>query len=433
MFGYEHGVDENGGKTLHIVPEQAEAIRWAADRVLSGWSLSNVAAGLRERGARGVHGGQITAKAVQSIVTNATIAGYRVHRGRVVGRGVWKPILDESTWQAVRTTLSSRRVVRRTDGGTYPVSVERPGGTARRYLLTGGVAVCGVCGFRLVASMKQLRNRDPRPYYLCHPKTGGRGCVGIMADETEALVVAELFDELDRPEFQRHRRRRPRRSARGAHRRVGDLDRQRGELAAMWGTPGTPGTPGHLTTTEWQAARRALAEHEQRLRADLAAIFAAVDQCQHRTRPRSLAGDDVGRAARVRAAVHRQSDRQTGDAGNPVVRRRPGRDPVADALDDRVGLAGEACDQDTRARLVADLVWIVAELVGVRDPSRARAGCRRAGYGADGCAGRSPAWRNRRRRRRARTHGGLAAPNQQATRRAETMMGTSTGTTIRPC
>ncbi|MGH3521953.1 MAG: hypothetical protein ACRDU4_03775, partial [Mycobacterium sp.] len=44
------------------------------------------------------------------------------------------------------------------------------------------------------------------------------------------------------------------------------VDRQRDELAAMWATP------GELTMGEWQSARSTLAEHEQRLRAEMAAL-----------------------------------------------------------------------------------------------------------------------------------------------------------------
>src|SRR6266545_4049529 len=37
LFGYSHGVNDDGDKTYIEIPEQAEAIRWAADKVLSGW------------------------------------------------------------------------------------------------------------------------------------------------------------------------------------------------------------------------------------------------------------------------------------------------------------------------------------------------------------------------------------------------------------
>jgi DNA invertase Pin-like site-specific DNA recombinase len=268
-FGYVHGKDENGDKTYEVVPEQAEAIRWAAEKVLAGWSLANIATGLRARGLRGAHGGTISGHSVHSMVTSPTVAGKRVHRGRIVGRGIWESILSEDVWQACCAKLEENRTVRRADGGDYEVAAKRvsnpPG---RRYLLTGGLAVCGVCTKPLVGSIKQLKTMNTaRPYYLCHPKRGGLGCVGINADQVEDHVIGELFAELDKPEFldaiARDDHAAPRDDIGKA---LAAVEVQRADLAAMWATP------GELTTTEWQTARRALAEHEQQLRADLAAI-----------------------------------------------------------------------------------------------------------------------------------------------------------------
>jgi DNA invertase Pin-like site-specific DNA recombinase len=267
-FGYRHALDEAGGKTLELIPEQADAIRWAAEKVLAGWSLGNVARELRARGLRGAHGGTISGHSVRSMVTAPTVAGKRVHRGRIIGRGVWPPILDEDTWQACRAKLAANRTVVRSDGGSYPVGAAHMGNAAgRRYLLTGGLAVCGVCAAPLAASIKQLKNMNTaRPYYLCHPKQGGRGCVGINADQLEAHVVEALFAELDKPEFldaiarDDHAERRD-----DIGKALAAVDVQRDDLAAMWGA-------GELTTAEWQTARRAVAENEQALRAELATV-----------------------------------------------------------------------------------------------------------------------------------------------------------------
>ena len=68
-FGYDHAVTEGGDKTYVEVPARAEAIRFAAARVLAGWSLANVAATLREQGLTGAHGGTIRPGAVRSMVT----------------------------------------------------------------------------------------------------------------------------------------------------------------------------------------------------------------------------------------------------------------------------------------------------------------------------------------------------------------------------
>ncbi|OAP20724.1 Recombinase [Amycolatopsis sp. M39] len=267
-FGYKHAKRKDGSKTYVQVPEQAAAIRQAAEWVLSGWSLANIAAELSKQGLRGAHGGTIRPGAVRNWVTLPTVAGHRVYRNSIVGRGNWEPILDEDTWQACKLKLSQPRRVRRADGkGTYPVTERHKGNaTGRKYLLTGGLVVCGVCGARLTGSPKQIKKRRV-PYLTCHPNVGGKGCVGILLNETEKFVLDSLWAELDKPEFlqsiaaDEHG---PRREA--ITKELDGLERQRRELAAMWGTPGT------LTSGEWQEARDAIAANEQRLRTEHATL-----------------------------------------------------------------------------------------------------------------------------------------------------------------
>jgi DNA invertase Pin-like site-specific DNA recombinase len=265
LFGYRHGIDASGGKTLIQKPAEAEAIRWAAEKVLTGWSLERIAAELRGRGLRGAHGGRLDVRSVRSMVTKGTVAGRRIHRGRDVGPGCWEPILDQDTWQACRRKLGANRTVQRADGRAYPVSAEhqRPG---RKYLLTGGLTVCAVCLAPMVGSLKQLANRQRKSYLLCHPNRGGKGCTGILLAETETHVADALFAELDKPEFlaavaaDDHAERRKEIDA-----ALGAIDDQRDDLAEEWGAR-------RLTMSEWQTARRVLAENEQRLRADLADV-----------------------------------------------------------------------------------------------------------------------------------------------------------------
>src|SRR6266545_2497470 len=112
VYGYRHGLDEQGRKTLHIVAEEAAVVREAAEKILAGWSLSRIAAELRGRGLHGAHSrkvrdaaGEVTGtrpstvtnQTVKSMVSNATVAGWRTHRGKRT-RGVWPAILDEQTW-----------------------------------------------------------------------------------------------------------------------------------------------------------------------------------------------------------------------------------------------------------------------------------------------------------------------------------------------
>ncbi|WP_103342613.1 recombinase family protein [Amycolatopsis sp. CA-126428] len=270
-FGYAHARNAEGVKTYVVIPEQAEAIRQAAEWVLAGWSLANIARELRNRGLRGAHGGEISAAAVRSFLTSRTITGVRVYQGRVVGPGNWPAIIDEQTSQAVRLKLSQPRRVTRSDGRTHEITLKVVP-TGRRYLLTGGLAVCGVCEAPLRATVKQLRHGN-RPYYECSkqkrrpngdPACGGIGIVGLPL---EAHVVDRLFAELDKPAFldaiaaDDHGARRDRLTA-----ALEDVERQRNELAAEWATPGA------LTMSEWQTARRGLSQQEHQLRRDLADV-----------------------------------------------------------------------------------------------------------------------------------------------------------------
>lgn len=275
-FGYAHAVTEDGTRTYAVVPDQAEAIRWAAEKVLAGWSLASIAADLDGRGVRGTHGGKVTSGAVKGWLTSSSIAGQRVHSGEVVGEGNWPAILDRATFKAVGARLAGPRKVQRADGSTYAVGAAHQGNPGRRYLLTGGLAVCDVCKAPLVGTVKQMRRgtKDaPRmvtkPYLVCHPTTGGRGCLGIMLPEVEAHVVAELWAYLDSDEFKAaladtddddHDAERAQLVT-----ALSGIDGQRRELAGMWGRR-------ELTTAEWQTAKDELTVQEQQMNADLAAI-----------------------------------------------------------------------------------------------------------------------------------------------------------------
>jgi site-specific DNA recombinase len=262
-FGYCHG-EVDGVKTYVQIPEQAEAIRWAAEKVLAGWSQTAIADALNQRGLAGAHGGRIVPRSVRSMVTNGAVAGHRIHRGADVGKGNWEPILTEDVWQACRARLSGPREVDRRDGGTYPVRTPQRGFTGRKYTLTGGLARCGVCGAAL--SGAKLAAAKGKPYLMCHPRKGGHGCVAIMLEATEAYVADRLFAELDRPEFldaiaaDEHAGRRDEITV-----ALTAIEAQRKQLAGLWGAQ-------KLNMDEWQTAREGLDQRERSLQAELVSI-----------------------------------------------------------------------------------------------------------------------------------------------------------------
>lgn len=298
-FGYKRGTDADGGKTYIVVPDQAAAIRFAAEKILAGWSLSNVAKHLREKqGIKGVHrrhvrdedgnvvetrSTAIRATTVRYMVTNYAVAGLRLnttcsknkgHDGRCddncretrTYKGVWEPILDMATWEAVRAKLGESRVLTRPDGSTYNLKSVRRETPRRKYLLTGGLAVCGVCGAPLIATVKQLRRQraTSKPFYLCHPKVGGKGCVTILGDELQQHVVNYFLGLLRDPEFLDGLKDNGESAARRDE-LVTTLDGIRAEKKALARMRGL----GEIDDDEWQELRHALTEREHLLQAEL--------------------------------------------------------------------------------------------------------------------------------------------------------------------
>ena len=286
IYGYTRGVNEHGDRTLHIVDDEAAVIREAADLVLAGWSLTSISREMNRRGVTGPRtardGGPspVTPSLVKRWLTTPTVAGMRVHRGEIIGRGNWPPILDEETWRAVRAALASPRVVRRVSAegeqiGEYPVRHigRRP---VRNHLLTN-VVVCGRCGASLTGSRKHIykhgRVTATRDYYWCRT-----GCVSAPADPIEQHVVATLLDELAKPEFlaamasDTHAEERDR-----ITRELAAIDAQRVELAKLWARR-------ELAADEWAAARQALQDDEARLRRELATLPAPL----HRIDPAAV-------------------------------------------------------------------------------------------------------------------------------------------------
>lgn len=289
-YGYVHGRLDNGDRTYVIVEDQAAVIREAAGLVLDGWSLENIARGLRERGVHGAHRvkvrdengevvtdeagrpvtrpSEITGATVKGMLTSRAVAGINVRKDVEVGGGNWTPILDRSTWRLVGAKLGGDRQVTTVKGRTYVIGDSHRGrAPGRRYLLTGGKARCGVCGAELVGSEKQLRNKSRGvytvPYLFCHPKTGGKSCIGIMAMPTEEFVVAELFDEITRRKDDQQIDD----GAVGARRdeldnALNDVGEQRKDLARMWALK-------QLTGVEWAEARAALDAEQHRLESEL--------------------------------------------------------------------------------------------------------------------------------------------------------------------
>lgn len=181
----ERGVS-NGGQRAYgytrtrdaLVPQEAAHIRWAAQQILAGKSVSATVRGLAERGATTATGKPWRQGNLGTYLRRPMLAGLRVHQGQIVGEAQWPALLDLGTWEAVRTLLENpeRRVSKR---------------AARVYLLSG-LARCGSCGGAMRGRSGASNGRSAA--YHCENAQGG--CAYRQADLTDAKVRAMIVARL---------------------------------------------------------------------------------------------------------------------------------------------------------------------------------------------------------------------------------------------
>lgn len=174
-YGYERD-----GMTIR--EEEAEAVRWMAQQILDGATISGLAVQLNERGITPVRGGLWNARSVWSVLTGPRIAGLRRFRGAVVGDAVWPAILDRDTWDAVRARIS-----------------ERASGTSNKFTrwLTGSLW-CSMCGRHLIGT---AATRRVGPRYWCPTPRGGCGKISVTARHVEDLITRRVVEFLADPDI----------------------------------------------------------------------------------------------------------------------------------------------------------------------------------------------------------------------------------------
>ena len=165
-WGYEVGM-------IRQRPAEARVIRQLAAAVIEGRSLKSLAADLNDKGVPTPKGCQWRGANLGTMLKSPHLAGLRTHKGRVVGRATWRPILDRSTWEAVRVILNDpTRLVASSN--------------VRKYLLTG-LARCGTCGGKI-----RGRETKGRPSYMCESTAHVHRPVVMVDGVVRAAVVARL-------------------------------------------------------------------------------------------------------------------------------------------------------------------------------------------------------------------------------------------------
>jgi site-specific DNA recombinase len=196
-FGYEDD---------HVTsrPAEAEAIRWAADALLGGGTVSAV---MREWTRRGIRPPQAPfgplphdawkRNSITTILRNPALAGLRTYLGEIVADGTWTPVLPRETWEAVRALLDARdRTIVDKNGKTRRVRARTEAGVRT---LGGGLFRCQ-CGNTLQGST----NATGRKVYRCNPATRGEApgphCQQ-MTGPVDEHVTLRIIARLARPDL----------------------------------------------------------------------------------------------------------------------------------------------------------------------------------------------------------------------------------------
>lgn len=103
---------------MKAVPEEAEALRYWTDEILSGASIRSLVKWCADKGVMTTRGNPVSHQDMRDMLVRPRNAGIAVYRGEEVGRGQWEPIVDEAKYRAVVAILKDP--ARRTTPGAVP-------------------------------------------------------------------------------------------------------------------------------------------------------------------------------------------------------------------------------------------------------------------------------------------------------------------------
>jgi len=255
-YGYDVALDvlgkPLGDGRLVVVPREAAVIRDAAERALAGETIYSICVSLNERLVTTARGAKWRTQTLRRILTDWTHAGIREHHGEAMGEATWPPILDEATHRRLRLLLldPTRAVGRR----------------ARVFLLTGGLARCGLCSAKLIGMRRDYGARG----YTCSSGNDRSGCGSIqcIAEPLEALIVEAVMLRLDTPHLAQvlAAERSGGNGAAGSEPEAELVEAQSklDELADMWARD-------EISRTEWVRARKPIEDRRERAERRLSA------------------------------------------------------------------------------------------------------------------------------------------------------------------
>ena len=146
-FGYNADCSE-------LVPEEADALRFAYETVAAGGTIRSVWREWHARGLKGPSGGTLPTSQVTALLKRPINAGLASYKGEVLaGKSTAPAIVDVELWQKVQAILSD------------PARTTTKRGRPSKALMAG-LMRCGVCGEKVYRHYRG-RNRASRESYAC--------------------------------------------------------------------------------------------------------------------------------------------------------------------------------------------------------------------------------------------------------------------------
>lgn len=174
-------VDGFGWQDRLPVPEEADAIREAAQLLIGGGTLTTIARAWNDAGLKRRRTDQPwRASDVRVVMLNPRHAGLVIYRQEVVGEGDGPVILDRATFDAVTAVL------------TDPARKRGP----RHRRAFSGVMRCQLCGSVMRATTLGAPGRRHRSW-ACNPGGPSCGRIAVQAEPVEADLIEAIFTAAD--------------------------------------------------------------------------------------------------------------------------------------------------------------------------------------------------------------------------------------------
>ena len=181
-----YGYERKNGK-VEIVESEAAVLREAFTRYLAGETYYSIVENFNIRKIPTLKGGDWTITQLRERLSNPAYAGIRLYKGEHAATGDWEPIIPMETWESFAGMKLRRKTPHTWSNRT-------------KYLLSG-IALCGVCGSRMMARPDYPRPKDgvKQPAKIAYACTAN-WCVQRNLERVDEIVEGAVFIRLGQPD-----------------------------------------------------------------------------------------------------------------------------------------------------------------------------------------------------------------------------------------